>query len=110
MVMSPTITSQIKNSLRTRRGLIGSSNILVGVPVNLLVSSYQLPFVYHEKVSHSMSTNLHVKLRNQIITLVCCKEDEETMRFPDKRADVYKARYLVKYSALLAEQKLCSLT
>lgn len=55
-----------------------------------------------------MSTNLHVKLRNQIMLI--CKEDEETMRFPDKRADVYKARYLVKYSALLAEQKLCSLT
>ena len=55
-----------------------------------------------------MSTNLHVKLRNQITLM--CKENEETMRFPDERVDVYKARHLVKYSALLAEQKLCSLT
>lgn len=40
-----------------------------------------------------MSTNSHVKLRNQITLM--CKKDEETMRFSDKRADVYKARHLI---------------
>jgi len=60
---------------------------------HLFVSSYQLSFVYYKNISSNMSTNSHVKLRNQITLM--CKKDEETMRFSDKRADVYKARHLI---------------
>lgn len=43
MVMSPTITSQIKSSLRARRGLIGSSNIVVYVSV--ICSSRRISYI-----------------------------------------------------------------
>lgn len=72
-VMSLTITSRRKNSLRTH-GKIEHFFRCADQP--LILSDLQLPFVYREKSFRFMSTNLGVRTRSQIIRMY--KEDKET--------------------------------
>jgi len=72
MVMSPTITSRRKNSLRTC-GKLEHFFRCAGQP--FVLTYLQLLFVYREKSFRNMSTNLGVRIQSQITRMY--KEDRD---------------------------------